>query len=102
RPSGPARPDGRAVPDQPEPPALALLRTELGRVDQPPLARRGELDPVLAPRDVDGPGRHPRDRSPAILRQATHGGTLARGPRYNRVIGVDEVEVGARRNALEE
>src|SRR5438874_9169526 len=75
---------------------------ELGRIDRARLDRRGELDPVLAPGDANGAGRHLRDRSPATLRQATFGGSRARRPRYNGIIRVDEVEVGARRDALEE
>src|SRR5438034_7912863 len=71
---------------------------ELGRVDPPLFDRGRELDPVLAPRRAKG--RAPR--SPVRLPQATLGLSRARGRRYDRVIGVDEVEMGARRDALEE
>src|SRR5437773_2095197 len=71
---------------------------ELGRVDPPLFDRGRELDPVLAPRRAKG--RAPR--TPVRLPQATLGLSRARGRRYDRVIGVDEVEMGARRDALEE
>src|SRR5205809_241929 len=90
--------DRREVLEEPEPPALAFLRMELGRVDPPLFDRGRELDPVLAPRRAKG--RAPR--TPVRLPQATLGLSRARGRRYDRVIGVDEVEMGARRDALEE
>src|SRR5262245_45111480 len=78
--------------------------------DPPPLQRRGKPHPVLAPADAEGLGAEAglnRDgrsgvRSPGPLRQATLGLTRARGPRYNRIVRVDEVEVSARGDAVEQ
>src|SRR5437773_133012 len=85
---------------------------ELGGVDPPDLDRRRESHAVLAPRDAHSlrarshgsrvRSVRSRGRSHTLLSQATLGQSRAHGPRYNRIIRVNEIEMRARRDAVEE
>src|SRR5438093_8657286 len=90
---------------------------KLGRVGPPDLDGSCEPDTVFAPRDPQRSRETPRPgvrrhtpmwtfgsgiRRHTLLHQATLGQSRAHGPRYDRVIGVDEVEVRARRDAVEQ
>src|SRR5438093_9013584 len=80
---------------------------ELGRVDPAALDRRRESYAVVTPRHANLV-RLPRAtlrsdaRSHVRLCQATLGQRRAHGPRYNRIVRVDEVEASARGDAVEE
>src|SRR5436309_10554139 len=71
---------------------------ELRGVDRAQLDRGGEAHAVLAPR-LPEIGRVGATR---ISGQATRGANRARGPRYNRIIRVHEVEARALRHPLEQ
>src|SRR5262245_40067609 len=71
------------------------------------LDRGGKLHPIVAPRRAQSGQRRIQSarsgvRSHTLLSQATFGQSRAHGPRYNWIIRVHEVEVRARRDAVEE
>src|SRR2546428_13522231 len=80
---------------------------ELGRVDPAALDRRRESYAVVTPRHahlvrLPRPTLRSDARSHVRLCQATLGQSRAHGPRYDRIVRVDEVEASARGDAFEQ